>query len=446
MTYIPATPADRATMLAAIGVDDVEQLFASIPADLRLTRPLDLPPSLGEIELRRHLSDLAGVNYSGRLICFAGAGAYDHYCPAAIDAIAGRGEFLTAYTPYQPEVSQGTLAVIFEFQTFIARLTGLDVANAGLYDGASACAEACLMALRAAKRRTKVILAGAIHPDTAAVVRTYLAGQEVEIVAVPTAEITRAIDDRTAAVMVQNPDFAGRCLDLTGWAEAIHERGAYLIASCDPISLALLKPPGAWGCDIAVGEAQGLGTPLSFGGPYLGYLACSQKLVRQIPGRLVGKTVDRRGNPGFVLTLQAREQHIKRERATSNICTNQSLLALRATVYLALLGPHGLAQVAAASHDGAQRLHTALVALDGVTTPDDKPHFKEFVLHLPMATDRFCAAMAERGILAGVPISRWDRSRPNDLLVAVTERRSQADLETYVTAAREVLASPGARD
>jgi glycine dehydrogenase subunit 1 len=439
MVYIPATPADRAEMLSAIGVEDVEALFASIPAGLRLTRPLDLPPPLGEIELRRHLTELATANHGARLTCFAGAGAYDHYCPAAIDAIAARGEFLTAYTPYQPEVSQGTLAVIFEFQTFIARLTGLDVANAGLYDGASACAEACLMALRAAKRRTKVILAGAIHPDTMAVVRTYLTGQEVEIVPVPAAEIARAVDDQTAAVVVQNPDFEGRCLDLSGWAEAVHERGGYLITSCDPISLALLKPPGAWGCDIAVGEAQGLGTPLSYGGPYLGYLACSQKLVRQIPGRLVGKTVDRRGNPGFVLTLQAREQHIKRARATSNICTNQSLLVLRAALYLALLGPHGLAQVAAASHDGARRLRTALTALAGVTTPGDGPYFKEFVLHLPLAAERFCAAMAERGILAGVPLGRWDRARPNDLLVAVTERRSEADLEAYVTAAWEVL-------
>jgi glycine dehydrogenase subunit 1 len=295
------------------------------------------------------------------------------------------------------------------------------------------------MALRAAKRRTKLILTGAIHPDTVSVVRTYLAGQEVEIVALAAEKVRHAIDDQTAAVVVQNPDFEGRCLDLTGWAEAIHERGAYLIASSDPISLALLKPPGAWGCDIAVGEAQGLGTPLSFGGPYLGYLACTQKLVRQIPGRLVGKTVDRRGNAGFVLTLQAREQHIKRERATSNICTNQSLLVLRATLYLALLGPHGLAQVAAASHDGAQRLRATLTTLGGVTAPDDGPHFKEFTLHLPMAAERFCAAMAERGILAGVPVSRWDQSRPNDLLVCVTERRSEVDLEAYVTVAWEVL-------
>jgi glycine dehydrogenase subunit 1 len=446
MAYIPATPADRAAMLATVGVDDVEALFASIPATLRLDRPLDLPDALGEIELRRHVTGLAAANRGARLTCFAGAGAYDHHCPAAIDAIADRGEFLTAYTPYQPEVSQGTLAVIFEFQTFIARLTGLDVANAGLYDGASACAEACLMALRAAKRRTKLVFAGAIHPDALAVVQTYLAGQEVEIVSVPLAEIPDAVDDRTAAVLVQYPDFEGRCLDLAGWPEAIHDRGAYLIASCDPVALALLKPPGAWGCDIAVGEAQGLGTPLSFGGPYLGYLACTQKLVRQVPGRLVGKTVDRRGNPGFVLTLQAREQHIKRERATSNICTNQSLLVLRATLYLALLGPRGLAQVAAASHHGAERLRMALTQLGGVSAPDDGPHFKEFVLQLPMSAERFCAAMAEHGILAGVPLGRWERSRPNDLLVCVTERRTEADLEAYVTAAWEVLASPGARD
>jgi len=446
MAYIPTTDADRAAMLAALGIDDVETLFASIPSDLRLTRPLDLPPPLGEIDLRRHLTELAAANPTAQAICFAGAGAYDHYCPAAVDALASRGEFATAYTPYQPEVSQGTLAVIFEFQTFIARLTGLDVANAGLYDGASACAEACLMALRAAKRGTKLLLAGAIHPDTVAVVRTYLEGQEVEIQSVAPEDLPAAVDDETAAVLVQNPDFEGRCLDLTGWADAVHDHGALLIACCDPISLALLRPPGAWGCDIAVGEAQGLGNPLAFGGPYLGYLACTQRLVRQVPGRLVGKTVDRRGNPGFVLTLQAREQHIKRARATSNICSNQSLLALRATLYLALLGPTGLARVAAASQTGAARLRAALSQLAGVSAVNDGPHFKEFTLRLPMAVERFCAAMAERGILAGVPLSRWYPDRPDDLLVCVTERRNAADLEAYVTAAWEVLASPGARD
>ncbi|RMF77632.1 MAG: aminomethyl-transferring glycine dehydrogenase subunit GcvPA, partial [Nitrospirae bacterium] len=344
---------------------------------------------------------------------------------------------LTAYTPYQPEVSQGTLAATFEFQTVIARLTGLAVANAGMYDGASACAEACLMALRATRRR-RVVVDGGLHPDWRAVVATYLAGCGAEV-ADHAGEGPPAADGETAAVVVQSPDFLGRLRDLTGWAEAAHGAGALLIAASDPLSLALVRPPGAWGADIAVGECQPLGLPLAAGGPYLGYLAAREALVRQMPGRIVGRTVDRRGNPGFVLTLQAREQHIRRARATSNICSNQALMATRAVIHTALLGPRGLARAAAACAEGAAHLRACLLDLPGVEAVGGPPHFREFCLRLPVAAEPFVAAMAERGLLAGVPLSRWWPERPKELLVAVTERRTTADLEAYVAAARAVL-------
>jgi len=438
MPYLATTDADRAAMLAALGVADTGALFDSIPARLRARTPLELPPPLAELDLRRHLSDLASDNPAAKLVCFAGGGAYDHAIPAAVDALTSRGELLTAYTPYQPEISQGTLTIAFEFQTLIARLTGLEVANAGMYDGASACAEACLMAMRAS-RRSRVVVEAGLHPDWLAVVRTYLAGSGAEIVVADGDAATAAVDETTACLVVQTPDFTGRCLDLTNWGKAIHAAGSLLITACDPLALTLLKPPGAWGADIAVGECQPLGLPLAFGGPYLGYLACTQKLVRQMPGRLVGRTVDHHGNPGFVLTLQAREQHIRRGRATSNICSNQALMAARTTIHTALLGPAGLARVATACVDGAARLRTALLALDGVEPVDDGPHFREFALRLPVAAERFVAAMAERAILAGVPLSRWEGGHPNKLLVTVTEKRTADELEQYVAAAREEL-------
>lgn len=435
MPYLATTAADRAAMLAALGVEDGDALFASIPPRLRTTRPLELLPPLAEVDLRRHLTDLAHRNRGADLTCFAGGGAYDHAIPAAVDALTARGELLTAYTPYQPEISQGTLAITFEFQTLIARLTGLDVANAGMYDGASAAAEACLMAMRAT-RRDRVVVDDRLHPDWLAVVRTYLAGSGAEVVVAADATTPTEMDETTAAVVVQTPEFTGRCLDLTGWAEATHAVGALLVTACDPLALALLTPPAAWGADIAVGECQPLGLPLSFGGPYLGYLACTQKLVRQMPGRLVGRTVDHHGNDGFVLTLQAREQHIRRGRATSNICSNQALMAARTTIHTALLGPAGLARVAAACADGAARLRTELLDIDGIEGLGEPPHFREFAIRLPVAAERFVAAMAERSILAGIPLSRWHTDRPNDLLVAVTEQRTAEELTAYVAATR----------
>ena len=442
MPYLAATGADRAAMLAALGVDDCDALFASIPTHLRAHHPLELEPPLAELDLRRHLTDLAGDNRGARLPCFAGGGAYDHAIPAAVDALVSRGELLTAYTPYQPEVSQGTLAITFEFQTLIARLTGLDVANAGMYDGASALAEACLMAMRAT-RRARVVVEAGLHPDWLAVVRTYLAGSGGEVVVATGDEATAAVDETTACLVVQTPDFLGRCRDLTGWSDAAHASGALLITACDPLALALLKPPAAWGADIAVGECQPLGLPLAFGGPYLGYLTCTEKLVRQMPGRLVGRTVDHHGNPGYVLTLQPREQHIRRGRATSNICSNQALMAARTTIHTALLGPNGLARVAAACADGAARLRTALLAIDGIETVGEPPHFREFAVRLPVAAEGFVATMAERGLLAGVPLSRWEPDRPNDLLVAVTEQRTGEELGGYVAAATTVLSELG---
>ncbi len=442
MPYLATTDADRTTMLAALGMSDAGALFTSIPSRLRTTRPLKLPPPLAEMDLRRHLTDLARSNRGGELTCFAGGGAYDHAIPAAVDALVSRGELLTAYTPYQPEISQGTLAITFEFQTLIARLTGLDVANAGMYDGASACAEACLMAMRAT-RRDRVVVDSRLHPDWLAVVRTYLAGSGAEVVVATDATAPTKVDETTAAVVVQTPDFTGRCLDLSGWGEASHAAGTLLITACDPLTLALLTPPAAWGADIAVGECQPLGLPLSFGGPYLGYLACTQKLVRQMPGRLVGRTVDHHGNPGFVLTLQPREQHIRRGRATSNICSNQALMAARATIHTALLGPAGLARVAAACADGAARLRTELLAIDGVEAVGEPPYFREFAVRLPVAAESFVAAMADHGILAGVPLSRWEPGRPDELLVAVTEQRTADDLTAYVAATRAICEELG---
>ncbi|NCO57438.1 MAG: aminomethyl-transferring glycine dehydrogenase [Nitrospirae bacterium CG18_big_fil_WC_8_21_14_2_50_70_55] len=442
MPYLATTAADRVAMLAAVGASDCDALFASIPARLRTSQPLALPQPLAELDLHRHLLELARQNRGAELLCFAGGGAYDHAIPAAVDALVARGELLTAYTPYQPEISQGSLAITFEFQTLIARLTGLPVANAGMYDGASALAEACLMALRTS-HRNRVVVEASLHPDWLAVARTYLAGSGAEIVVAPGDAAVAALDETVACLVVQTPDFLGRARDLTGWGAAAHAAGSLLLTACDPLALALLKPPADWGADIAVGECQPLGLPLAFGGPYLGYLAATTELVRQMPGRLVGRTVDCHGNPGYVLTLQAREQHIRRARATSNICSNQALMAARATIHTALLGPAGLARVAAACAEGGARLRTALLAIDGVEAVGEPPHFREFAVRLPVAAEEFVATLAKRGLLAGVPLARWDADRPNDLLVAVTEKRSEAELAAYVAAARAACTELG---
>jgi glycine dehydrogenase subunit 1 len=446
MPYIPNTPEDQQAMLAAIGVASVEDLFAAVPAELRLQRELNLPPALGELELTEHLGKLAAENEScSQAACFLGGGSYDHFIPAVVDFVAARSEFYTAYTPYQPEASQGTLQAIFEYQTLITQLTGMDVSNASLYDGGSAMAEAVLMARSATGRRGRVVCTQSVHPEYRQIVATYLANLDTELVTVPASEgtvrnedLAAAVDDRTACVVVQHPNFFGCLEDVRACGEIARQAGAMFVVAVDPISLGLLARPGEYGADIVVAEGQSLGNPMSFGGPYLGILACREQLVRRMPGRLVGQTVDRRGNRCWVLTLQTREQHIRREKATSNICTNQGLLALRAAVYLAAMGPHGIRSVAELC---VQKAHYALERLTaaGMLRPAfDRPVFKEFVVRADdgRVEQRLQRAFGE-GLLAGVPLDRWYPELADCFLVAVTEKRTKQQIDRLA----EVLAS-----
>src|SRR5438067_2878430 len=378
-------------MLKAVGAASIDDLLQPIPADVRLDRPLDVPAALPEMELTRHLQSLAARNASAESpVCFLGGGAYDHFIPAVVDAIAGRGEYYTAYTPYQAEASQGTLQTIFEYQTLLCQLTGLDVANASLYDGGSAVAEAALMALTITGRHGKILVAESVHPEYRLSLSTYLANLEARPTVVPTPDgflepdgLKRTIDDETSCVIVQHPNFFGHLEEVEALAAAAHARGALFVVSFDPISLGLLKRPGQYGADIAVAEGQCLGNPMVYGGPFLGILACQEKFVRRMPGRLVGKTVDRDGKRCWVLTLQTREQHIRREKATSNICTNQGLFALRAAVYLAALGPYGLRDTANLCLQKAHYLADRLAAIAGASLRFNRPFFKEFTVQLP---------------------------------------------------------------
>src|SRR5947209_7410188 len=377
-------------MLDQIGVKSVQDLFQSIPAPLRLKRPLDVPPALTEIELTRHAQALAARNRSAdNTVCFLGGGSYDHFIPAVVDAVAGRSEYYTAYTPYQAEASQGSLQAFFEFQTLICQLTGLDVANASLYDGGSAVAEAVLMALAVTRRHGPVLVADSVHPEYRRTLATYLTNLEVQPLVLPCPhgfldpdDVKHAVTDQTPCVLVQHPNFFGCLEEVEALAAAAQATGALFVVSFDPISLGLLKRPGQYGADIAVAEGQCLGNPMTYGGPYLGLLACREQFLRKIPGRLVGQTVDRTGKRCWVLTLQTREQHIRREKATSNICTNQGLLALRTAVYLAALGPVGLAETASLC---ARKAHYAAeqLARAGLPLRFERPFFKEFAVGAP---------------------------------------------------------------
>jgi len=438
MPYFPNTPDDERAMLEAIGVGSIEELFESIPAELRLGRPLDVPPAMGELELSALMSELAARNLpAGQAVCFLGGGSYDHFIPAVVDTIAGRGEFYTAYTPYQPEASQGTLQAMFEYQTLVAQLTGMDVSNASLYDGGSATAEAVLMALAATRRSGRVVVARSVHPEYRQVLRTYLTNLDTELVEVPTPpgaivpeELEAAVDQETACVVVQHPNFFGCLEEVDAVAEIAHRAGALLIVVVDPISLGILKRPGDYGADLVVAEGQSLGSPMSFGGPYLGILACREQFMRRLPGRLVGQTVDRRGNRCFVLTLQTREQHIRREKATSNICTNQGLLALRAAVYLALMGPSGMRQVAELCLRKARYALERLTAARTISPAFDRPTFKEFVVRVEDGdVDGLLAKALDDNIFAGVPLRRWYPELADGLLVAVTEKRTKEDVD-----------------
>lgn len=441
MTYFYITADEEREMLEAIGAASVQQLFACIPEHLRLDRPLDLPPALGELELTQHMQQLAEQNlHAERSACFLGAGTYDHFIPAVVDHLAGRGEFYTSYTPYQPEVSQGNLQVMFEYQTLICRLTGMDVSNASLYDGASAAAEAALMCLSMTRRYGKVIVPSNLHPHYRRVLATYLEHLEPELVTIAhrggrwdTQALQHQLDDHTACVFVQQPNVFGCLEDLEQLAGQVHARGALLVACVDPISLGLLKRPGDVGADVVVAEGQSLGNPMSFGGPQLGILACRAEGMRRMPGRVAGQTVDRRGRRCWVLTLQTREQHIRREKATSNICTNQGLLALRAAVYLAAMGPRGLRRAAELSAQKAHYAARQLVERSGWQLAFDQPFFKEFVVRDPQRkVQQRLAAASEQDVLAGIPLGHWYPDLDDCLLVAVTERRTRAEIDRWV--------------
>jgi len=446
MRYLPLTQEDRAQMRAAIGVSDVDALYADVPADLRLDGPLDLPRGKSEIEVERLLGAMAQRNLSAsRAPFFVGAGAYKHHIPASVDHLIQRSEFLTSYTPYQPEISQGTLQYLFEFQTQVAMLTGMEIANASMYDGSTACAEAALMAHRITKRR-KAVLSGGLHPHYAEVLRTisHFASDEVVSLApdvLAHEDLAATIDESVSCLVVQTPDVFGNLRDLTPLAEACHRHGALLIAVfTEAVSLGLVTPPGEMGADIVVGEGQSLGNPLSFGGPYLGLFATRLSYLRQTPGRLCGETVDADGRRGYVATLSAREQHIRRDKATSNICTNSNLCALAFSIHLSLLGEAGLRRLARVNHANAVDLAERLARIPGVETLNES-FFNEFTLRLPCDAARLVENMAEAGVLAGVPVSRLlpDAGLDDLLLVASTEVNTPQDREAFVAALRGAL-------
>lgn len=446
MRYLPLTEADRAEMRAAIGVGDVDELYADVPKELLLEGPVDLPRAKSEMEVERLLSAMAKRNLSAsRAPFFIGAGAYKHHVPASVDHLVQRSEFLTSYTPYQPEISQGTLQYLFEFQTQVAMLTGMEIANASMYDGSTACAEAALMAHRITKRR-KAVLSGGLHPHYAEVARTvsHFAGDEIVALApdvLAREDIAASIDDSVSCVIVQTPDVFGNLRDLAPLAELCHRHGALLIAVfTEAVSLGLLKPPGEMGADIVVGEGQSLGNPLSFGGPYLGLFATRQAYLRQTPGRLIGETVDAQGRRGYVATLSAREQHIRRDKATSNICTNSNLCALAFSIHLSLLGEAGLRRLARANHASAVDLAERLAGVPGVEALNES-FFNEFTLRVPGEAARLVEDMAEEGVLAGVPASRLlpDAGLDDLIIVAATEVDTAEDREAFVAALRGAL-------
>src|SRR6516162_3508641 len=447
MRYLPLTASDRAEMLAAVGVDSIDALFAEVPPAARLDGLVDLPRGQGELEVERAIAALASRNLAaGAAPCFLGAGAYRHHVPAAVDHLIQRGEFLTSYTPYQPEVAQGTLQYLFEFQTQVALLTGMEVANASLYDGATACAEAVMMANRLTRRR-KVVVSGALHPHYREVCETYARFVGFELGALDPApgdgeDLTRLVDRDTSCVVVQNPGFFGDIRDYSDLARACHDAGAQLVVVVTEIlSLGAIVPPGEMGADIVAAEGQSLGNALNFGGPHLGLFASRDKFVRQMPGRLAGQTVDADGRRGWVLTLATREQHIRREKATSNICTNSGLCALAFTIHLSLLGETGLTRLAQLNHAAAVSLAERLECIAGVQLIN-RAFFNEFALRLPRPAAAVVETLAEKGVLAGIPVSRFYPHRPeleDVLVVAATEMATPEDMDRLEMELREAL-------
>jgi glycine dehydrogenase subunit 1 len=436
MRYIPNSPEEREEMLGVVGLSSAKELFRSIPADVQLDRPLNVTDPLSEHEVLSDLNAMAAKNTAVGKPSFLGAGVYSHYSPTIVDHLIQRSEFFTSYTPYQPEISQGTLQYIFEFQTLVCQLTGMEVANASMYDGSTAMAEAYLMAQRVT-RRDKIVVAASVHPEYREVAATYTKHGDAEIVTVPFDEQTgcltdtSALDDSTAALVVQSPNFFGCVEDLNNLAEAAHAVGAlFIVVVTEAISLGLLKPPGACGADIVVGEGQSFGVPMSFGGPHVGLFATQEKFVRQMPGRLCGVAYDKNGNRGFVLTLSTREQHIRREKATSNICTNQGLIALAATIYMEAMGKKGLQEVAEQNAQKAAYAAKRIAAADGFSLPFSAPRFNEFVVRGPRpATEVLERLRTDHGIIGGLPLSKYYSGHDNDILVCVTETSTRAQIE-----------------
>ena len=445
MNYVPHTDQERKKMLETIGVGSVADLFKGIPADMA-PKSFDIPEGRSESEVMEHMRALAGKN-TAHLVNFVGGGFYDHYIPAAVDALAGRAEFSTAYTPYQPEASQGWLQAIYEYQTGICELTGLDAANASLYDGGTALYEAAMMALRITGRR-KVIVDSGVNLISRTMLYTYTSNLEIEFMETPVSHgqsdrevIARYLDDKTAAVILQNPNFFGAVDDHSDIIAKAHSHGALAILSVYPVSLGMLKPPAEMGADIATGEGQSLGIPLSFGGPYLGFMATREKFIRQMPGRIAGRTVDADGKRGFVLTLQTREQHIRREKATSNICSNQALCALRASIFLSLMGAAGFQGLAGLNYEKAEFAKNMLQEIDGVTVKRSSPTFNEFTVMLSRNADGVVHRMIEKGIACGFPLGRYYKGMDNYLLIAVTEKRSKEEIVTLAHSLESVLCS-----
>ena len=447
MRYIPTAPDERAAMLSTVGLASADELFRSLPADIRLKRLLEVPQAQSEMELLAGFEQKAAKNTATQRPNFLGAGAYSHYSPTIVDALIQRSEFFTAYTPYQPEISQGTLQYIFEFQTLVCQLTGMDVANASMYDGSTGLAEAVLMAERVTRRKN-VVAAATVHPEYLSVVDTYLRNYHVTLqrldfdhesgITAHTAEAS--LNQDTAALIIQSPNFFGCVEDVEYWAEKAHAVGALLIVVVtEAISFGLLKSPGACGADIVVAEGQSFGIPLSYGGPYVGMFATRDKYVRQLPGRLVGEAFDKQGRRGYVLTLATREQHIRREKATSNICTNQGLIALAATIYMETMGKRGLQEVAYQNAQKAAYAAKRIAALEGYTLPFSAPRFNEFVVRGPRNANETLQRLAqEYNLTGGLALSRFYQDAPNDFLVCVTETNSRAEIDALIEGLQEL--------
>ena len=442
--YIPHTPDDIRQMLEKIGVSSIDDLFADIPASVRLQKEYDLPEAMSEEEIRAYFKALGDMNR--QQVIFAGGGAYDHYTPSAIDALLSRSEFLTAYTPYQPEISQGTLQYIFEYQSHICELTGMDCTNASMYDGATAAVEALFMAVAQAKKKNRVLVSATLNPTLITVIGTYAKYKGIRVDLIPktdghtdrTAMRVMLAEGDVAGVLVGSPNHYGIIEDYTGFADDIHAAKALMIMHCDPSALAVLKTPAEWGADIACGDGQPLGIPLSFGGPYVGFLACRKELVRKLPGRIVGATKDVDGKRAFVLTLQAREQHIRREKANSNICSNQSLMALHITIYLALMGKQGLREVNEQSYGAAHYLHDELVKT-GLFAPafPNAPFLKEFALRTTLPVKALQAQLADQGYMAGIALGDYREGMDDCILFCATEKRTKGQIDELVKLVKE---------